>query len=80
MKLFRVVVERDGKTVKAPGISETEVQRFEYRYAANSMQEVWDVIEELRRDEEQHLIAIVEDAPLVEVVRAAASIGETPNA
>ncbi len=44
MKVFRVVTERDGLTVKAPGVAETELKRCEYRYAAASIDEVWAAV------------------------------------
>jgi len=68
MKLFRVVTQRDGRTVKAPGISETEVQQVNLRYAAETMQEVWNEIEYIRNDPEQELIAIIEEQPAVIVL------------
>ena len=70
MKLFRVVVERDGKTIKEAGVVETEVKRIEYRYAAANMLEVWQTIAFLRDDPECSVIGIVEDAPHVQVLGA----------
>lgn len=72
MKVFRVVTEHDGATTKEPGKISTEIVRSEFRYAANTMQEVWDEIAWLRNDPERTLIALIEEAPAITVV--------TPNA
>ena len=68
MKVFRVVTARDGYTVKAPGVSETEVRQVDRRYAAKTIEEVWDRIEEIRNDPEEELIAIIEEHPSISVI------------
>jgi hypothetical protein len=68
MKVFRVLAEHDGETTKVPGKVSTELVRAEYRYAANTMQEVWDAIEWLRNDHEETIIAIHEEAPAITVL------------
>lgn len=68
MKVFRVVVERDGKTVKAPGISETEIKREETRYAADTIQEVWSQIDRFLNDPECLVIAVHEEHPAIVIV------------
>jgi hypothetical protein len=68
MKIFRVVTQRDGNTVKAPGISETELKQVDRRYAADTMQRVWDEIEAIRNDPEEDLIAIIEEHPAITVL------------
>ena len=40
MKVFRVVVERDGETTREPGKTSTEVIRDSYMYAANNINDV----------------------------------------
>jgi hypothetical protein len=72
MKIFRVVTQRDGNTVKAPGVSETEIKQIDRRYAAETMQEVWDEIEYIRDDPEEDLIAIIEEHPSIELVMSKA--------
>lgn len=68
MKVFRVVTQRDGNTVKAPGVSETEIRQINRLYGADTMQQVWDEIESIRNDPEEDLIAIVEEHPAIQIV------------
>lgn len=68
MKVFRVLAERDGKTVKAPGISETEIKREETRYAADTIQEVWARIQDMLNDPECLVIAVHEEHPAIVVL------------
>lgn len=69
MKLYRVVTEQDGPSHKDEERQlVTKILRSEYRYAADSIQEVWDEIEWLRIDPEITVIALIEDAPSVTVV------------
>lgn len=68
MKVYRVVAERDGATTRKPGEVSVEIMREDYRYAAESMQQVWDAIADLRNDPERTLIAIVEEAPAITVL------------
>ena len=71
MKVYRVVVERDGSTIKEPGRTSVELVREEFRYAANTMQRVWDAIDWLRNDPECTLIAVIEESPSIHVVQDA---------
>ena len=77
MKLFRVVTEKDGKIEKKPGETTTEIIRSEYRYAAENMAQVWEAIQWMERDDDlnQTIIAIVEDAPSITVLKST----EPPN-
>jgi len=68
MKVYRVVTERDGAATKEPGKVSVELLREEFRYAANTMQEVWDAIEWMRNDTEHTVIALIEEAPAVTVL------------
>lgn len=68
MKIFRAVTERDGKTTKVDGTISTEIIRSEYRYAADSIQEVWHEIAWIHDDVEQTLVAIHEEHPAVTVL------------
>jgi len=72
MKVFRVVTQHDGYTVKAPGVSETEIKQVDRRYAAETMQQVWDEIESIRSDPEKDLIAIIEEYPAITVLGSTA--------
>lgn len=68
MKVYRVVTELDGETTKQPGRTSTELLREEHRFAAETMQEVWDAIDWLRNDTERVLLAVIEDAPAITVL------------
>ena len=68
MKVFVVRVQRDGLTVKAPGVSETAIKQEDYFYAAESFADVWDVIEPIRMDPEAHLIGVWEQHPMIQVL------------
>jgi len=71
MKVYRVVTERDGDTTKEPGRTSTDIVREEFRFAAETMQEVWDAIEWIRNDQERDLIAVIEEATAITVLRHA---------
>lgn len=68
MKVFRVVTERDGETARESGRVSTELVREDFRYAAETMQEVWAAIDWLRNDPERTLVALVEEAPAITVL------------
>lgn len=70
MKVFAVQVERDGKTVKAPGVSETVIRKEEFLFAAKTLGEVWEAIEFIRNDPEAHLIGVWEQYPSIQVLNA----------
>lgn len=59
-KLFAVVYEQDGATVKAPGIFETEIKRVTMYYAADDIITVWNETEQLRRDPDINFKEITE--------------------
>ena len=71
MKVYRVVTERDGATTTEPGRTSVELVREEFRYAANTIQRVWDAIEWIRNDPERTLLAVVEEAPSIDVLHDA---------
>lgn len=68
MKVFRVVVERDGTTIKEPGVTSTEVIQDNYRYAAETIEEVWVAIEWFRDNPERTVIAVIEEFPAITVL------------
>ena len=70
MKLFQVMAERDGNTIKSPGVSQTEVIRDTMFFAANTIDEVWERIAWIRNDPERDLISISEVAPQVTVIES----------
>lgn len=74
MQVYRVLAERDGKTTKESGESRTELVREEFRYAAETIQEVWDAIGWLRDDPEYTVLALIEEAPTITVLMPNASV------
>ena len=62
------MTERDGTTTKEPYKVSTELVREEFRYAADTMQQVWDAIEWLRNDPECTIMALLEEAPAITVL------------
>lgn len=70
MKLFRVVYEEDGRTIKEPGIVETEIRETTLIYAAETFQRVlWEVEKFVLADPEKSLKSIAEVAPSVIVLK-----------
>jgi len=68
VKLWQVTYETDGKTVKAPGISETEIKRPALYYAAETAEQVWHAIAEMRSDPERRFYSLTEVLPSVIVL------------
>jgi hypothetical protein len=68
MKLYEYKYEEDGKTVKAPGVSETEIKTCSLYYAAESEEAVWAATADLRYDPEKRFRSIAEVLPLVMVL------------
>lgn len=68
MKLWQVTYEADGHTVKAPGVSETEIKRNSLYYAADTAEQVWEAIADLRADPERRFFSLSEALPLVIVL------------
>ena len=68
MKVFLVVFENDGETIREPGRVSTEIKRMDIRYSADSMEQVWNAIEWLRNDPECTIMAIVEESPSITVL------------
>jgi hypothetical protein len=78
MKVYRVVTERDGEKIKEQGKISTEIVREEFRYAAETMQEVWDAIEWMRNDPERAILAFLEEAPAITVLVPNAKVTGRP--
>lgn len=68
MKVYRVVTEREGIKTTEPGRTTTQMLQEELRYAAETMQEVWEAIDWLRNDPERVLLAVIEEAPAITVL------------
>ena len=69
MKVFRVVTERDGETTKQTGRTDTEIVQSDYRYAAETMGQVWAEIN--RKDfafNDEIIMAIVEEHPMIKIL------------
>lgn len=73
MKLFEVKYEEDGRTVKAPGVSETTINSCSLFYAAETIEAVWEAVEDLRASEDRRLTMIRECVQLVNVLRSPAT-------
>lgn len=70
MRLYEVTFEVPGYTVKAPGVSETELKCEQTYYAADSVVEVWDAIQPLLTDPERIFLGIVEKMAALTVLSA----------
>jgi len=68
MKVFRVVTERDGETTKQPGGSKTAILREEFRYAAEDIEQVWEALDYIRKDQDRTIIGIIEEAPAIQIL------------
>ena len=66
MKVFVVITERDGDTTKSPGRTETEILRTERRFAAATIDDVWEERFSLAQDET--IVAIYEEHPAIIVL------------
>ena len=65
MKVYRVVIERDGETTKKPGETSTEIIRTEIRFAADEMEQVWVAMEKRLELGVETIIAIIEEHPAI---------------
>ena len=68
MKIFKVVTERDGETTKSPGRSDTDVIHSEYRYAADTIDQVWAAANALVCDLDETIVLIFEEHPAVTIL------------
>lgn len=71
MKVFLVVTEKDGETKKEPGGSSTEIIKSQYRYAAESIEQVWEAFKNKgTAGTEETLVAIYEEASAITVLNS----------
>lgn len=63
MKVFCVITERDGDTTKSPGRTETDIHRVERRFAAETLERVWEEAKLLPVDDT--IVAIYEERPSI---------------
>jgi len=69
MKVFRVVTERDGVVKKMPGKVDTEIIQSDYRYAAGSIEQVWEAVTGRGfAYEDEEIRAIIEEHPAITVL------------
>lgn len=68
MKVFRVVTEYDGKSIKDSGVTRTELIREEILFASETMIDVWEAIEWMRLDPERTIVEISEAAPAITIL------------
>lgn len=69
MKLFQVVYEEDGATTREPGRVATEIRRCEMYYVADTLEQVWEEIEWLRRDHEREVVTVTQVLSAVSVLK-----------
>jgi hypothetical protein len=53
VRIFEVNYETDGRTIKEPGVTETVIKNVVSYYGADSFDEVWAAIEDVRNDPEK---------------------------
>ena len=68
MKVFRVVTEYDGKSIKDSGVTRTELIREQILFASETMTNVWEAIEWMRLDPERTIVEISEAAPAITIL------------
>ena len=69
MKVYRVILEHDGKTTRNPGEISTEILRTEIYYAAEEIDQVWDAVNK-RLLNTQTIFAIIEEHPTIIILEA----------
>ena len=67
-KVFVVLTERDGDTTKSPGRTETEIVRADRRYAAESIDDVWDAAHRIGGFPDETIVAIYQEHPAIVVL------------
>lgn len=75
MNLYVVEWEEDGKTVKAPGVAETEIKQCNRYFAAENWETVWEAVEYIRSDPERRLKRVGEVLESVTVIPAVGKDG-----
>ena len=69
MKVYRVILEHDGKTIRNPGKTSTEILRTEIYYAAEEIDQVWYTVNN-RLLNTQTIFAIIEEHPAIIILKA----------
>jgi len=78
MRVYCVVTERDGATTKEPGRMETEMDRCEYRYVAESIDQVWEAVKGLHERSNERVMAILEEHSAAIVLSTQAEVVNEP--
>lgn len=68
MKVFRVLTEHNGSTIKDSGTTRTELIREEILYAAETIQRVWDAVGFMHLEPKRTIIEISEVAPAITIL------------
>ena len=68
MKVFRVITEKDGETTKLPGNVTADIIQTDYRYAAEEMGQVLEAINRWIDNEEETVMAIIEEHPAITIL------------
>lgn len=75
MRVFRVVTEKGGETTKEHtldgGKISTEIVRVDRRFAAESISDVWNALDDFVDQDTEHLIGVFEEHPAITVLRSA---------
>ena len=58
MKLYKVMYDEDGRTVKGDGITQTQLMSTTLFIAASSMEQVWEFTKDIREDPEKEFKSI----------------------
>lgn len=70
MKVYLVITEHDGETMKKPGETSTQIIRRERRYASENIEQVWKEIHEKPEffGEDETLVTIHEEHPAITIL------------
>ena len=69
MKLYKVMYDEDGRTVKGDGITQTQLMSTTLFIAASSMEQVWEFTKDIREDPEKEFKSISVVVESVRVLR-----------
>ncbi len=68
MKVFVVITERDGKINKKPGETTTEITKTSVRFAAQTIEQVWEKFKSMPMLDTEILTAIYEEHPAIVIL------------
>jgi hypothetical protein len=70
MKVFLVITEQDGETRKEDGETITKIEKRQYRYAALTMEQVWQWHNKVYGGMEEEIVTIHEEHPAIIVLNS----------